>query len=130
MYQKQMFKIQRYRQMAVNYKELKFFEKAHKFVLEIYNLTKEFPKEERFGVVSQLQRASSSICANIAEGSSKTNNDFRRFLQIACGSAKECEYFLLLSKDLKYIESRTYDRLQGDLDLIIGSLIRYIQTIK
>lgn len=115
--------------MAVDYKELRFFKKAHEFVLEIYKLTESFPKSERYGVVSQLQRASGSICANIAEGSAKSENDFKRFLQMSIGSAKECEYFLLLCKDLKYIEVRTYDRLQGDLDMIIGSLVKYIQTI-
>lgn len=115
--------------MAINYKGLKFFQKAHTFTQEIYRLTNDFPKHEKYGIVSQLQRASASIGANIAEGSIKTNQDFKRFLQIACGSAKECEYFLLLSKDLGYINVNTYDRLTGELDQIIGSIVNYMQTI-
>jgi len=115
--------------MVVDYKELNFFKKAHELTLEIYKITKEFPKDETYGLAQQIKRASVSIGSNIAEGSVKSNQDYKRFLQIALGSAKEVEYQLLIAKDLEYISTSTYDRLKGELDIIIGSLMRYIQTI-
>lgn len=116
--------------MTIDYKKLKYFQKAHQFVIEIYKITKEsFPKEELYGLTSQIRRASVSITSNIAEGSCKGEVEFKRYLQIALGSAKEVEVQLLLSKDLDYITRKTYDSLQGDLDLIIGSLISYMKRI-
>ena len=115
--------------MVVNYKELKFFQKAHDFTKEIYKVTsEEFPKEELYSLVQQIRRASVSIGSNIAEGSVKGEVEFKRFLQIALGSAKEVEYQLLLCKDLNYITSKTYDRLQDLLNSIIGSLINYMKN--
>lgn len=115
--------------MTINYKELKYFQKAHEFTKEIYKITKDFPKDETYGLANQIRRASVSIGSNIAEGSTRGEVEFKRFLQIALGSAKEVEYQLLLAKDLDYILVKTYDRLQGDLDLIIGSLISYMKRI-
>ncbi|MCA9495326.1 MAG: four helix bundle protein [Nanoarchaeota archaeon] len=116
--------------VKVNYKELTFFKKAHELTLEIYKITKEFPKEEKYGLCSQLQRASSSIGSNIAEGSVRsTVKDYKSFLHNALGSAKEIEYQLLLTKDLEYISPRTYDRLLDILDIIIGSLTNYMKKI-
>lgn len=113
-----------------NYKELEFFKKAHELTIEIYKLTKDFPKEETYGLTSQLRRASVSIGSNIAEGSSrKTDNDFKHFLYISLGSAKELEYQLLVCKDLEYISIRTYDRLCNILDEIIGKIINYMKFI-
>jgi four helix bundle protein len=116
--------------MNVNYKELSFFKKAHEITLEVYKITKEFPKEEKFGLSSQLQRASSSIGSNIAEGSVRsTTKDYKHFLHMSLGSAKEIEYQLLLAKDLDYISIRTYDRLTNILDEIIGKMISYMKKI-
>jgi four helix bundle protein len=115
--------------MKVNYKELTYFKKSHEFTLEIYKITKEFPKEEKFGLTSQIRRAASSVPANISEGSAKSQADFKRFLSISLGSAKECEYWLLLAKDLEYISISTYDRLIDLLDRIIGSLVNYIKKM-
>ncbi len=115
--------------VQVNYKDLGFFKKAHEFTLEIYKVTKDFPKEEKYGLSSQLKRASASIGSNIAEGSAKSVLDYKRYLSMSLGSAKECEYQLLLIKDLDYISTRTYDRLLGLLDLIIGSMVNYMKKI-
>jgi four helix bundle protein len=118
----------------VNYKNLTFFKKGHEITLEIYKITKEFPKEEQgfSGLVSQLRRASSSICANVAEGSGRsTIKDYRNFLHNALGSAKEIEYFLLLAKDLNYFKvTSTYDRLLDLVNIIIGTLTNYMKQIK
>ncbi len=117
--------------IRVNYKELDFFKVGHKLSLEIYKITKEFPKEERFGLISQLQRASVSICSNIAEGAGRnTTKDFKHFLHNALGSAREIEYQLLLCKDLNYIQVSTYDRLNSLINEIIGKLVNYIKGIQ
>ncbi|MEC8220631.1 MAG: four helix bundle protein [Nanoarchaeota archaeon] len=116
--------------VQVDYKKLIFFQKGHEFTKEIYKITKDFPKEETYGLTSQIKRASVSIGSNIAEGSAKSNLDYKRFLGISLGSAKECEYQLLLAKDLEYITPRTYDRLMELLDAIIGTLTNYIRKIE
>lgn len=89
----------------MNYENLLVFKKAHNFVLNIYDVTKNFPNNEKFRLVDQLIRASYSIPSNIAEGNSRnTTKDYVNFLYMARGSANEIKYFLLLSKDLNYIE--------------------------
>ncbi len=87
-----------------NYKELKVWEKAHHFTLQVYEASKLFPKDELYSLTNQLKRAAASIPANIAEGCGKnTQNEFAHYLNISLGSANEAEYFLILSKDLNYL---------------------------
>ncbi len=89
-----------------NFTELIVWQKAHQFVLEVYAYTKLFPGEEKFGLVSQFRRAAISIPANIAEGYKKLGiKDKARFFNIAQGSIEECQYYLILSRDLKYGEN-------------------------
>lgn len=81
-----------------DFRNLKVWEKAHQLTLEIYRSTKLFPREEMYGLISQMRRCSASIGANIAEGCGKRGNgEFQRFLQIASGSASELDYHLLLA---------------------------------
>ena len=95
-----------------NYKDLKVWEKAHRFTLEVYEATKLFPKEELYSLTNQLRRAASSIPANIAEGCGKNSQaEFANFLNISLGSANEAEYFLILSKDLKYLNETIFEIL-------------------
>jgi len=87
-----------------NFKKLIVWQKAREFVKDIYILTKKFPKEEQFGLTSQIRRAVVSIVSNIAEGSGRgTDNDFAHFLDLAQGSAYEVETQIILSFDLNYI---------------------------
>jgi four helix bundle protein len=89
-----------------DFRKLKVWEKAHEMVLRSYRLTQTFPKHELFGMASQIRRCSASIPANIAEGCGRLgNSELHRFLQIACGSASELEYHLLLARDLDYISA-------------------------
>ena len=86
--------------------DLKVWQRSHALTLEIYELTKSFPTEERFGLVSQLRRAAASVPTNITEGSKRQSNpDYARFLNIAEGSLAETEYLMLLSCDLGYLKA-------------------------
>ncbi len=88
---------------AKTFRDLIVWQKAHSLVIEIYNTTKLFPSEERFGLVSQMRRAAVSIPANIAEGFVKRSiKDKSNFYNIAKGSLEELKYYLFLSKDLGY----------------------------
>jgi four helix bundle protein len=88
-----------------HFEQLIVWQKAHQFVLNVYSITKQFPKEELFGLTSQFRRSAISIPANIAEGYSKKGaKDKMRFLNIAQGSLSECQYYLRLAKDLKYAD--------------------------
>ncbi|MHC5138350.1 MAG: four helix bundle protein [Planctomycetota bacterium] len=86
--------------------DLIVWQKAHQLVLAIYTVTRAFPKEERYGIVSQIRRAAASVPANIAEGFRKrTKAEKQRFVTIAHGSLEETRYFLILSRDLGYCDS-------------------------
>jgi len=93
-----------------DFRQIKVWEKAHKLTLEIYKTTAHFPKEELYGLTSQLRRSCASIPANIAEGFGRGGNvELARFLQIGMGSAYEVEYHALLSKDLGFIKADAYE---------------------
>jgi four helix bundle protein len=104
------------------------WQKAHSLTLEIYKLTKRFPDDERFGLISQLRRCAASIPANLAEGCGRGGEqEFARFVQIAMGSASETEYHLLLAKDLQYVSDEDFalatDRIQ-EIKRMLASLFR------
>lgn len=87
-----------------SFEGLLVWQKGHSFVLLVYKLTKQFPKEEVYGLTSQFRRAAVSITANIAEGYKRLSNKEKlRFYNIAQGSLEECRYFLILTKDLEYV---------------------------
>jgi four helix bundle protein len=114
-----------------NYKDLKVWEKAHEFTLRVYEVTKAFPKEEIYSLTNQLRRASSSIPANIAEGCGKNSQpDFANFLNIALGPANEAEYYLLLSKDLKYLKEESFNDLFKLINDIKAMLIALITKVR
>jgi len=97
-----------------DFRELKVWEKAHQFTLVVYQATTAFPKEELFGLTSQMRRSAASIPTNIAEGCGRgSDDDFRRFLQIAMGSASELKYQLLLAHDLGYFDATEHNRLSA-----------------
>jgi four helix bundle protein len=99
-----------------DFRQIKVWEKAHSLTLEIYKTTARFPKEELYGLTSQLRRASASIPANIAEGFGRGGNvELARFLQIGMGSAYEVEYHALLAKDLGFIRTDSHVRLETQI---------------
>ncbi len=102
-----------------NYEDLKVWERAHKLCLKVYKLTNMFPIEEKFGLISQLRRASSSVATNIAEGCGyDTSKEFARFVKIASGSVTEVSYLLQLSKDLKFISETDYTQANNEAAII------------
>jgi len=113
-----------------NFEELIVWQKAHQFVLSAYKVTKLFPKEELFGLSSQFRRAAVSIAANIAEGYRKKGlNDKLRFYNISEGSADECRYFIILSKDLLYINQQEFEQLHNDIESVSRLLNAYCKGI-
>ena len=113
-----------------NFTDLIVWQKAHEFVLETYKVTRDFPKEERFALCTQFQRAAVSIPANIAEGYKKLSKaDKLRFLNISQGSLEECRYYIILSRDLSYINNNTYNELIGSLEETSKLLNSYIRGV-
>ena len=95
-----------------DFRKLLVWDKAHQLTLAIYHVTATLPREETYGLVSQMRRAASSIPSNIAEGCGRDGDaELSRFCVMARGSASELEYQLLLSRDLKLIQSQEYEQL-------------------
>lgn len=114
-----------------NFYDLESWKKGHKLVLKIYKITADFPKEEIYGITSQIRRASSSITANIAEGFARYHyKDKIRFYYNSRGSAAEVQDFLLLAKDLSYIgigNCKDLIKEIDDISRLINGLIRSIE---
>ena len=114
-----------------SYKDLMVWEKAHKLTLAIYRTTQAFPKDERFGLTSQVRRASASIAANLAEGCGRrSDGEMGRFVQIAMGSGAELSYHLLLCRDLGMLEIAEFSRLASDVDEIMRMLSALSARVK
>ncbi len=117
-----------------NHKDLEVWKKSVAFVTEIYRISKSFPKEEIYGLTSQLRRAAVSIPSNIAEGAARqSNKDFERFLFISLGSISEVETQLIISKNLEYLNENEFETLQNKLieirKMLLG-LIKYFDKQK
>jgi four helix bundle protein len=107
-----------------DFKKYDIWKLSHTFTLDIYSISKEFLNKEMYGLTSQIRRASSSIPTNISEGCGRNSDaDFNRFLSIALGSACEKEYLIILSKDLNYINNKSFAKLNIDINTIIKKSI-------
>jgi len=114
-----------------NFKELQVWQKAHQLTLLLYKITTSFPADEKYGLVSQIKRSASSIAANIAEGCGRSGDaELARYLQIAMGSASELEYHILLSHDLKIIETSNYEELANEVVEIKKMLASFIKKLR
>ena len=115
-----------------DFRDLDVWKKAHSATLAVYRATGDFPKQELYGLTSQMRRCSASIPANIAEGCGRRGNgEFHRFLTIAMGSASELEYHLLLSHDLGFLGLEKFDALTAQVQEIkkmLASLIRRVDA--
>ncbi len=114
-----------------NFKDLIVWKKAHENALLVYNSTKGFPKDELFGITSQIRRAAVSIPTNVAEGCGKfTKKDFANFLQIAFGSAQEVEYLSLLSFELDYFNKIQFQKIESTNNEVKAMLISLIKKVR
>jgi len=120
--------------MLKNFKELKIWQKAYQLCLEVYNTTKTFPPEEKFGLTAQLRRSSVSIPSNIAEGyGRRTTPDYIRSLYIAYGSNCELETQILISGDLFYIGKEKHKKLlkkTSEVERMLKALIKSLERKK
>ena len=114
-----------------DFRNLQVWEKAHALTLDIYKNTASFPKEEMYGLTSQIRRASVSIPSNIAEGCGRDGDaELKRFLLISMGSASEVEYQLLLAHDLTFLNNDVYNQLNSRVVEIKRMLASFIKTLK
>lgn len=112
-----------------SFTELHVWQKAHEIALLVYKVTKDFPPDERFGLVSQIRRAVVSIAANIAEGFHRyTVHDSLNFYTIAKGSLEEVRYYSMLARDLGYIGSEAYTELEKMASEVSKMLIAWMQS--
>ncbi|HEV2799467.1 MAG TPA: four helix bundle protein [Pyrinomonadaceae bacterium] len=114
-----------------DFRNLKAWGKAHELTLKVYSVSKTFPRDEAFGLTSQLRRACASIPANIAEGCGRNGDvELARFLSIAAGSASEVEYHLLLAHDLNYLNHAEYNQLDPEVNELKRMLTAFIYKLK
>jgi four helix bundle protein len=113
-----------------DYKKLAVWEKSHQLTLTVYQLTADFPVEERYGLTGQMRRSATSIPTNIAEGSGRGGDaELVRFLRIAAGSASELEYQILLAHDLGFINDDDYQRLDEQVGEVLRMLAGLTQSL-
>ena len=114
-----------------DFHDLKVWQKAHQLTLAVYQITAAFPREELYGLTSQLRRCSSSIPANLAERCGRNGDaEFARFSSISMGSASELEYHLLLAKDLKLIKPKDHAELSQRATELKRMLTALLQKLK
>ena len=116
--------------MVKDVKELEVFKSAHNLVLRIYKITENFPRDERFGLVSQKRRSAFSIPMNLIEGSNRLNTrEYRRFVCIAKGSAGEISYQILLAKDLRYMTEEVYSNPKNEYEIVMKMLSNLAKSL-
>ena len=114
-----------------DFKDLKVWVKAHEVTLAIYQRTRNFPREEIYGLTSQMRRAAASVPANIAEGCGRRSDaELHRFLQIARGSASELEYHLLLARDLHFMSDAEFKRIETNVVEVQRMLTSLVQRLR
>lgn len=112
------------------YKKLLAYQKSYALVLAVYRVTRLFPKEELFGLVSQMRRCAVSVPSNIAEGYMRGSREYVQFLKVSLGSAAELETQISISKDLGYITESIFEDLYKTLEEVIKLLKSYINKLK
>jgi len=116
---------------AMSVDNLRVFKITHAMTVDLYKLTRQFPTEEKFGLTSQIRRASSSVCANLMEGGHRNNTkEYRQFAGMSRGSVGELKYHLLLAKDLHYISQDDYKHYVYALDDISKMLYGLIKALE
>lgn len=112
------------------YKELKVWPKAIDLAVEVYQITEKLPKEEQYGLISQINRCVVSIPSNIAEGAGRnTKKDFDNFLGISLGSSFELDTQLVISNRLGYVSSADFEKIESDLEHIQNMIAKLKQSL-
>ena len=119
------------RRQDMGYRQLQVYERSYKAALAVYRMTKRFPEREKYGMTSQMQRAGISVALNIAEGYAKKSSqeEFKRFLLMALGSANEMSVLIDFSKDLGYITEEEYKKASKEYEEIGKMLNKFVQTV-
>ena len=113
-----------------DFKKYDIWQLSHSLTLKLYKITSDFPKEELYGLSSQIRRAAASIPTNISEGCGRNSDkEFNQFLNIALGSANETEYLLILSKDLNYINNEVFENLEKEINTIKSKIYKLKQVL-
>ena len=114
----------------IDFTKIRAWQSSRKFFLDVYDVTRTFPDDERFGFTSQMRRAARSTCADIAEGSGyEGNQDSARFYRMGFGSSSECYSDLYLARDVGLLTPRTFDRLERSLLPSRKELYKLIKAI-
>ena len=117
--------------MMQDFRNLRVWEKAHALTLDVCRATQGFPREEQYGLTSQLRRSCASVPANLAEGCARTSDvDFARFVNHAASSASETDYHLLLARDLTYLDSNLHQPLFERISEVKRMLNSFEQTLR
>lgn len=117
--------------MSFRFEKLTVWQEARRFAGQIYKITKNFPKEERFGLIDQLRRAAVSIALNIAEGSDrKSDLEFRRYLRMAITSCEEVVTALYISLDQNYLNKKDFDILYEDANRLVARINALIRSLR
>lgn len=112
------------------YKELKVWQKAIDLALEVYRITEKLPAEERFGLISQINRCAISIPSNIAEGAGRNSNkDFNHFLGISLGSSFELDTQMIISNRLGYVNNADFEEIEKELEYIQNMIVKLKQNL-
>lgn len=115
-----------------DFRDLKVWQKGHELTLAVYRVTARFPRDELYGLISQMRRSAVSIPANVAEGCCRSGDtEFARFTQIAMGSASELKYYFVLARDLEFVNAEDFRRLTDQVDQVermLSSLIRKLRA--
>jgi four helix bundle protein len=114
-----------------NYRNLEVWKLSHKLTLDLYAASRKFPKEEMFGLTSQLRRAAVSVGANLAEGCGRrTSPELARFIRIAMGSASELDYHLLLCRDFEFVSAEFYEGSSKELIRVRKMLSALLSSVE
>ncbi len=114
-----------------DFRKIKVWQKAHELALAAYRATSVFPREEMYGLISQIRRAAASIPTNIAEGCGRgSDKELSWFCQVAMGSASELEYHFLLSKDLEFFDDVQYKKLSEQVIEVKKMLSSFIVALR
>ncbi len=117
--------------MFKSFKDLNVWKTAHQLVLSVYKKTKNFPNEEKYGLISQIRRAAASVPTNIVAGKARSSRkEYLHFLHISRGSLEEVKYLILLSHDIGYLDSESYNSFQDQLNEVGRLLNALIKSLR